>query len=124
MKHPELAAGRWWELSLAEQLGNVGSEVSRLVKWRNRDSKIADGALERLLELMDLTMADPRHRSSPPRLRELARTREVLVDYFFGDNIYRSSAEDLSKYFDAFAIAARRRMPPEQPDTGREVVTG
>lgn len=27
--HKELAAGRWFELSLAEQLGNIGSEVLR-----------------------------------------------------------------------------------------------
>jgi hypothetical protein len=34
--HRELAAGRWVELSLAEQLGNVGSEVSRALSWEQR----------------------------------------------------------------------------------------
>jgi hypothetical protein len=29
-RHRELAAGRWQTLSLAEQLGNVGSEVGRM----------------------------------------------------------------------------------------------
>ncbi len=32
VQHRDLAAGRWWELSLAEQLGNVGSEVSRAAR--------------------------------------------------------------------------------------------
>lgn len=104
--HRDLAAGRWWELSLAQQLGNVGSEVSRALKWKDRNPEIARGAFERCLELMDLTLADPRHVRSVSRLREIARTREVLVDYFTGSNIYGSTASSLQRYFDAFAVAA------------------
>ena len=36
VRHQDLADGRWWELSLAEQLGHVGSEVSRAIRWRSR----------------------------------------------------------------------------------------
>lgn len=104
--HREAAAGRWWQLSLCEQLGNVGSEVSRALRWRSRDRQIAKGATERALELLDLTLADPRYRSSAARLRELARTREVVVDYLLGSNEYRSTAASLSRYFDAYALAA------------------
>jgi len=109
MQHREAAAGRWWELSLAEQLGNAGSEVSRALKWRDRDARLAAGALERALELLDLTLADPRHRRTVHRLREIARAREVLVDFFAGENQYHSDGPSLQRYFDAFAIAARRR---------------
>lgn len=35
-RHPELAAGRWGQFSLAEQLANVGSEVGRMARWRDR----------------------------------------------------------------------------------------
>lgn len=80
--HKDLAEGRWWELSLYEQLENVGSEVSRALRWKTRNPGIAQGAIERVLELLDLTLADPRHRRSVARLREIARTREVLVDFF------------------------------------------
>ena len=31
-RHPELAAGRWLRLSLAEQLANVGAEVGRMLR--------------------------------------------------------------------------------------------
>jgi len=55
---------------------------------------------------MDLTLDDPRHRRSLPRLRELARAREVLADFLAGSNEYRSTAESLQRYFDAFASAA------------------
>jgi hypothetical protein len=107
VQHRDLAGGRWFELSLAEQLGNIGSEVSRAAKWSGRNGTLARGALERALELFDLTLDDPRHRQSPARLRELARAREVVVDFFDGPNEYRSTAEDLQRYFDAYALAAR-----------------
>ena len=108
-RHRELAEGRWWTLSLFEQLGNVGSEVSRAIRWTTRNPDVARGAFHRALELMDLTLADPRHRQSPARLREIARTREVMVDFFAGSNGYGSNAVALQKYFDAYALAARRR---------------
>jgi hypothetical protein len=107
IQHRDLAAGRWWQLSLAEQLGNIGSEVSRAAKWTGRNTGLARGALDRALELFDLTLDDPRHRASPARLRELARAREVVVDFFEGANEYQSTAASLQKYFDAYALAVR-----------------
>jgi hypothetical protein len=106
-QHRDLASGRWQELSLAEQLGNVGSEISRAVKWTGRNPEIARGALERALDLFDLMLDDPRHRRSPARLREIARAREVVVDFFDGPNQYQSTAAGLQRYFDAYAMAVR-----------------
>ncbi len=103
--HQSLANGRWQTLSLAAQLGNVGSEVGRaLARERTGDTIQRERALERALELLDLTLADTRWRS---RLKELARAREVLADYFYGDNVYQSSGGDLDRYFYYFAYAAR-----------------
>ena len=107
IQHRDLAGGRWWQLSLADQLGNIGSEVSRAVRWSGRNEELARGALDRALELFDLTLDDPRHRRSLPRLRELARAREVVVDFFDGSNGCHSTAASLQKYFDAYALAAR-----------------
>ena len=106
-QHRDLAAGRWWELSLHAQLGNIGSEISRATRWRSKNPALAEGALHRALELFDLTLDDPRLRQSPGRLREVARAREVVADFFAGPNQYGSTAESLQKYFDAYAVAAR-----------------
>lgn len=102
--HKELAAGGWFQLSLCEQLGNIGSEVSRAIKWRGKDQKLFDGAVERALELFDLTLADSRWLG---RLREIARAREVFCDAVSGGKEYSSSLEDLDRYFMEFALAAR-----------------
>jgi len=105
--HAGLASGRWWTLSLAEQLGNAGADVGRALRaGRDGDQGRCDAALDRALELLDLTLADPRWKG--PRLREIARTREVVCDFLVGDNVYGSTPELLDAYFLGFAMAARR----------------
>jgi hypothetical protein len=103
-QHRDLTAGRWGQLSLAEQLGNVGSEVGRMLRWRERDERLAAGAFDRALELLDLTLADPRWRG---RLSEIARARELLCDAAAGGGTYGSTLEGLDRYFLAFAVSAR-----------------
>ena len=103
-KHKSLAAGRWFALSYAEQMGNIGGEVHRAVQWRARDQNIFNAAVDNALELIDLTIADLRWQK---RLREILRTRELLCDTVFGDNQYQTSLKDLDNYFLQFAIAAR-----------------
>lgn len=103
-QHSDLAAGRWQTFSLVEQLANVGSEVERALKWASKgNAEYSDRALERGLELLGLTIADPRHRY---RLKELTRTREALVDYFWGDNEFCSEERTWRRYFEAFGVAA------------------
>lgn len=107
VRHTSLAAGGWRRLALAEQLGNIGSEISRAVRWREKDQQLFDGAIDRALELFDLTLEDPRWRG---RRREIGRAREVFCEIVFGENAYRSSLQDLLRYLDQFAYAARLRV--------------
>ena len=107
--HTEMAAGRWKEYSLFEQLGNIGSEVGRSLKWRvAKDEAKATNAAYRALELFDCTLEDRKHYVLPGRLREIARAREVFVDFFFCDNGYHSTAQSLDSYFFDYALAARQ----------------
>ena len=106
--HRDAARSRWWRLSLCEQFGNVGSEISRAIRWSTKNPETARAALYRGLELFDLMLDDPQHRSSVARLREIARAREVVVDFIAGANEYGSTGPSLQKYFDQFALAARR----------------
>ncbi|MFO7899243.1 MAG: hypothetical protein R6V58_09300 [Planctomycetota bacterium] len=112
MIHKELAAGRWFELTLMEQLGNIGSEISRAIKWRGRDEQNFMGAIERCLDLFDLTLSDPRWKGR--RRREIARAREVLCDIVYGESQYSTTLEDLDRYFTSFALIARNRTLAER----------
>lgn len=47
--HQDLAAGRWCELPLVEQLAHVGSEVERAMRWRDKgNAEFARRAFEAL----------------------------------------------------------------------------
>lgn len=107
-QHADTARGGWQNLSLAEQFGHVGSEISRAIRWSTKNPATAQAALYRALELFDLMLDDPQHRGSVARLRGIARAREVAVDFLAGSNEYGSTGASLQKYFDHFALAARR----------------
>jgi len=102
--HTDLANGRWFTMTLSEQMGNIGSEIHRLVLSQNRDQGRFDSAFDRALELIDLTLADPRWKKG---YKEIARVREVLCDIYFGENQYNTSIEALDNYFFQFGLAAR-----------------
>ena len=107
MIHKGLAAGRWFKLSLMEQLANVGSDVERTIQWRKKENaEYSQKAFDRVLELLHLTIADPKNKK---RLKEIVRTREALIDYFVYDNEYNSTDEFWQDYFYSFNYAAALR---------------
>jgi hypothetical protein len=108
--HSGLATGTWGTLNLAEQLANVGSEVERAIKSRNggHPGRFAS-ALDRALELFDLTARDQRW--SGHRRREILRAREEFCRLFFDEDVPQKSAAGLSRYFLQFAVLARRNGP-------------
>ncbi len=103
-EHQNLADGKWNKMSFFEQMANIGSEVSRTISWKKRNDDYSNKALDRALELLDLTIGDVRNRH---RLKELVRLREVLADYFVFDNEYQSTDDLWQKYFYSFNYAAR-----------------
>jgi hypothetical protein len=104
--HPDLAAGRWFTFSLAAQLGNVGSEYERALQWKQRGDKDRfEHAFARMLELIDLTIADPRWKNH--RLKEFTRLREFICDELYNDTPEFNHSADLREYFLNFGILAR-----------------
>lgn len=96
---------KWFKLSLCEQMANIGSEIIRAFKWHQKNEKRhLEKAIERALELFDLTLSDKRWKN---RAKEIARMREVICDFFYGGNQYSSSPLSLDNYFLHFALAAR-----------------
>ncbi len=95
---------RWHTLPLADQLGNVGSEVGRARAWRGKNEERFWSAAGRALELLDLTREDPRWKS---RQAELDRARESVADAVLDGREYGSTLESLEGYFMRFALLSR-----------------
>ncbi|MBM3707379.1 MAG: hypothetical protein FJW69_03405 [Actinobacteria bacterium] len=95
---------KFQDMNFFEQMANVGSEIYRAIGWREKGNpEYAIISFERALELLDFTSEAVKEYH---RLKELRRLREVIVDYFAGDNSYKSSPELWNNYFFAFNYAA------------------
>ena len=106
MLHQNLSEKHWFEFSLAQQLANVGAEIGRSINWRSKNNlDYSRQAFWRGLELLDLTIKDSQNKHG---LKELCRLREMLIDYFYFDNEYKSSDEAWNKYFYPFNFLARK----------------
>ncbi|MEW6606291.1 MAG: hypothetical protein AB1414_02390 [bacterium] len=114
-QHKQLAQGRWFELTFFEQMGNIGTDVGRAITWRDKNIEYSQKAIDRALELLELTIADVKNRK---RLKELMRLYEALVDYFYFDNQFSSSDKLWKNYFFAFSYAA---INNERKNVGRIV---
>ncbi len=96
---------RWHTLSLAEQIGNIGSEICRLRKTEERkDAPATEQSFYRALDCIDATISDLRWKW---RLKEIVRLREVLADHVVHAGVYAVPLEQLERYCTDFAMIAR-----------------
>jgi len=96
---------KWGKMSLPEQMGNIGSEVIRMINSREKkDRESEKNCFIRSLELIDLTISDKRWKR---RLFEICRIREILCGLFFNDKTYKISTKHLKDYFLFFALLSQ-----------------
>lgn len=94
-------------MSLAQQLGNVGSEFFRAVSLQDKgDKENSVKSFDETLNLLDLTISDRRW---IVRLKELTRLREVICDRMLETKYYEIEPLALHQYFLAFGVAARNK---------------
>ena len=97
---------QWKTYSLPFQMGNIGSEVSRALKNRNKPNRF-QGCFDRALELFDFTIDSLAEQQRPGALREVCRAREEFCDYFNG-NTFHTDPEKMQRYYDQFAFLANK----------------
>lgn len=101
-----VSAEHWERFSLFEQMGHIGSEVTRARVWRQKDDESScRHALERAFELVDLSIEDKRWKG---HLKEICRFRELLADQYVASKTYQVSLDDLEHYCMDFALAAKK----------------
>ena len=105
-QHKTLADGRWAEMPLSLQMLNIGSEISRANRWKAKDNQTqVERAVFRALELIDLTIEAQRGKHC---LKEFTRMREVICDYYLGDNFYKSNGKQIQRAFDMFLPGSKK----------------
>ncbi|MDD3594584.1 MAG: hypothetical protein PHX18_08155 [Candidatus Gastranaerophilales bacterium] len=98
ISHENLAQGRWREMSFFEQMANIGAEVGRTFKWKEKGrEELSQRSFERALELIDLTIKTAQ---KPSAVKELSRLREHFCEMFLDLTQYSC----LDKYFYYFTV--------------------
>lgn len=101
--HGQATYHDWLTRPITYQMGNIGSEVSRALKWSSSGNKSrANKAVDRALELYDFTIEA--NKNNPARLTEILKAREEFCDYFFGDNSCHTDPTKMQKYYDGFVM--------------------
>ena len=68
---------RWFDLSLPEQMVNIGNEVKRAIRF-DEDNQKKRAFIKKALEYIELTMDDPKNKTVIP---EIKIGKEILEDY-------------------------------------------
>ncbi len=106
MANYEIDRQRWAQMSIYEQLGNISSEVGRAINaTRAGKEKRAQGAIDRAVDLLDATVEVLIQQKSP-RVKEVLRARDEFLRLFY-DGTFDEDADNIARYFNLFAIAAR-----------------
>ena len=106
--HGEDTHRDWLMRPITYQMGNIGSEVSRALKWGARGNQArADKAIDRALELFDFTIEA--NVGNHARLAEILMAREEFCDYFFGGNSFHTEPDKMQRYYDGFVMMERLR---------------
>ena len=91
---------RWFQMPVGAQLANVGGEVGRATRWKNKGERQKELSFyEKAMDFLNLTMRDPKN---VRRMSELKECEIELRDFFFEGNTYGNTDESLMKYYDAF----------------------
>lgn len=88
---------KWFDLSLAQQMANIGNEVKRALRFPP-DSDKRNMFFNRAIQYTQLTMKDPKN---IPVLPELLISKEVLEDYF-GEHNLDCTGEQINRYYQAY----------------------
>ena len=101
--HSQELRSNWGKYPITYQMGNIGSEVSRSLKWTEKGNQArAATAIDRALELFDFTIEA--NQKNHARLREILIAREEFCDYFFNNNSWHTDPTKMQKYYDGFAM--------------------
>lgn len=108
MSNHRMDREHWSQLSIYDQMGNIGSEVGRAIKaQRNGKPERVERALDRALDLFEAT-TDQLVKEKSPRLKEVLRARNEFLRLFY-DGSFDDEADSIERYFTLYAVAANKQ---------------
>ncbi len=100
--HKKLTQEHWNTFSFDEQVGNAGVEIGRNITWRQEGNYDPESAYLRGMELLDLTILDPKNSN---HIKELMILKRNLKTWHAKPN--EESDRHWNSYFLGFMLKAR-----------------
>ena len=88
---------KWFELSLVQQMVNIGNEVKRALRFSSEPNK-KKMFFDRAIQYTQYTMEDPKNVHVLP---ELLISKEVLEDYC-GENKLACTGKQINGYYQTY----------------------
>jgi len=109
MSGSKMDRDKWSQLTIYEQLGNIGSEVGRAINARrNGDDDRMEGAINRALDLFLATIESLiNEKTYIHRAKEVIRMRDDFMSLFYHNYFDEKEAWKIESYFMNFAYMAR-----------------
>ncbi len=97
----------WAKFNFDEQMGNIGSEVSRAIKAKqNGNEESLIGAFYRALDLFNASLEVLKNNAS--QYQEVKEANQKFVAFFQSKNSNPKDFAQLDGYFYAYALVARK----------------
>lgn len=98
-KNPKVME-KWFSMTIQEQISNIGSEVLRADRWKQKGNRERMRAYyDAAISFLCLSIRDPKNAAGK---NELNLCIDELADYFIGENRWGTTSETLRKYYNAF----------------------
>lgn len=108
MNNYKINRKRWGQMTILEQMGNIGSEVGRAIAAkRHNDDERMDSSIYRALDLFDAT-TEFLVANKSPRTKEVLRARDQFLSLFYNNTF--EDADNIENYFMQYALAARNKL--------------
>lgn len=100
MASEEWKHNRWFILLYEIQISNVGSEVHRAIRWKNKGDNIKKKNItNKAIEFLQYMIEDP---SNKDKIEEIEFRITQLIDYFMGENYLDTTDEELIQFYDSY----------------------
>lgn len=91
---------RWFTMTYELQISNVGSEVHRAIKYKNRgDDNMKKNMTHKAIEFLQYMIEDP---SNKDKIEEIEFRITQLIDYFMGENYLETTDAELIQFYDRY----------------------
>jgi hypothetical protein len=98
---------KWHKFPLGLQMGNIGSEVSKVIRFKETNPARAESSMDRALALIDLTIQSLVVKKRFPAVEEMLIMRKWFCNYYYKNDTTATTPDRIERYYLSFFTGAK-----------------